>query len=269
MAPDTRRVRLALNVYSFNKPLRDGVMTLPDVIDFCARHRIGALDATGYYFPGYPAAPPDDYIYSLKRKAFLNGIQIHSTGVRNDFAVPDAARRAADVRMVKDWIEVAAKLGASLIRVFSGRNVPDGHTFDQALLWMVRDLQECVAHGKRHGIIVGLQHHDDFLKTADQTIRLVKAVESEWFGVILDVGSLRHGDPYEEIRRLVPHAVSWQLKESVWYGGKETPIDLDRVKAIIDASAYRGYLPIETLGEGDPRTKVARFLAEVRKVFPG
>ncbi|HWQ53991.1 MAG TPA: sugar phosphate isomerase/epimerase family protein [Bryobacteraceae bacterium] len=268
MAPDARRVRLALNVYSFNKPLRDGAITLPDVVDFCARHRIDALDATGYYFPGYPAAPPDDYIYNLKRKAFLNGIQIHGTGVRNDFAAPDPASRAADVRMVKDWIEVAAKLGASVIRVFSGPNVPDGHSFDQVLQWMVRDLQECIAHGRRYGIMVGLQHHNDFLKTADQTIRLVKAVDSEWFGVILDVGSLRQGDPYEEIRKLVPYAVSWQLKETVWYGGKETPIDLARLKAIIDSSGYRGFLPIETLGGGDPRTRVAGFLGEVRKIFP-
>jgi len=28
-----------------------------------------------------------------------------------------------------------------------------------------------------------------------------------------------------------------------------------------------GFLPIETLGPGDPRVKVARFLADVRRVF--
>lgn len=264
-APGT--VRIGLNVYSFNQPLRAGQMTLADVVDYCERHAIHALDATGYYFPGYPAAPPDEYIYALKRRAFRKGVSIHGTGVRNDFAVPDAAARQRDVQLVKDWIDVAVKLGASVIRVFSGQRVPEGHTFDGVLEWMVPHFKECAEYGRSRGVIVGLQNHDDFVKTAEETIHIVKAVDSEWFGVVLDVGSLRQRDPYEEIGRLIPYAVSWQLKENVGYGRKETPTDLAKVKAIIERATYRGYLPIETLGPGDPRVKVARFLAEVRKVF--
>ncbi len=261
------RVRLALNAYSFNKPLSGGAMTLKDVVHFCAQHGIDALDATGYYFPGYPKVPADESIYSLKKEGFLNGVTICGTGVRNDFAVPDATSRESDVRMVKDWIEVAAKLGAPLIRVFTGRRLPEGYSFDRVLEWMIPDFQECAAHGGRHGVVVGLQNHNDFLKTADETIRVVNAVRSEWFGVILDVGSLRQKDPYAEIEKLLPYAVSWQLKENVGYGTKEVPTDLRKVKAIIDKGDYRGFLPIETLGEGDPRAKVARFREQVRGVF--
>lgn len=260
-------VRVGLNSYSFDKVLRDGSMTLPEVVRYCAQHGIEALDATGYYFPGYPKPPADDYIRSLKREAFVNGVTVFGTGVRNDFSVPDAAARRNDVQLVKDWIEVAAKLGASVIRVFSGRRVPSGHTFEGVLEWMVPHLQECVAYGRRHGVVVGLQNHDDFLKTADETIRLARAVNSEWFGIILDVGSLRQSEPYAEIEKLVPYAVSWQLKENVSYGAKATPTDLRRIKAIIDRAGYRGFLPIETLGPGDPKTKVKKFLAEVRAVF--
>ena len=48
------RVRVGLNGFSFDKPLRDGSMTLEDVVHYCAQHGLDALDATGYYFPGYP-----------------------------------------------------------------------------------------------------------------------------------------------------------------------------------------------------------------------
>ena len=236
------RVKLGLNAYSFDKPLRDGSLTLADVVDYCAQHGIDALDATGYYFPGYPKVPSDEYIYSLKRRAFLNGVMISGTGVRNDFTVPDSASRKAHVQMIKEWIEVAAKLGAPVIRVFSGPKVPEGHTFDQALEWMVGDFKECAAHGKRFGVIVGLQNHDDFLKTADETIRVINAVNSEWFGSILDIGSLRQGDPYAEIEKLLPYAVSWQLKEKVGYGTRVETTDLRKVKAIIDKGGYRGFL---------------------------
>jgi sugar phosphate isomerase/epimerase len=262
-------IRIALNSYSFDRPLRDGSLTLSDVVHYCAQHGIEALDATGYYFPGYPQVPPGDYIRNLKREALLDGVTVFGTGVRNDFSVPDAAARKKDVQLVKGWIEVAATLGASVIRVFSGRGVPRGYSFDQVLDWMVPDLGECVAHGQRHGVVVGLQNHNDFLRTAGETIRLADAVNSKWFGIVLDVGSLRQGDPYAEIEQLVPYAVSWQLKENVGYGTKEAPTDLRKVKAIIDRAGYRGFLPIETLGPGDPKAKVAKFLAEVRTVFGG
>src|SRR5687768_5583521 len=79
------RIRIGLNAYSFNASLMAGKMTLDDVIDYCTLHNIDGLDATGYYFPGYPKVPSDEYIYSLKRKAYLNGVSITGTGVRNDF----------------------------------------------------------------------------------------------------------------------------------------------------------------------------------------
>ena len=263
-------VRLALNAYSFDKPLRAGTMTLEDVIHFCAKHGVDALDATGYYFTGYPNAPTDEYIYNLKRAAFLNGVQISGTGVRNDFAVADKAKRDADIRLVKNWIDVASKLGAPVIRVFSGVDRPAGFTFDQAMAWMVPALQECAVYGKKHGVIVGLQQHNDFLKTADETIQLMEAVNPVapgWFGCVLDVGSLRVGDPYAEIEKLVPYAVSWQLKESVGAGPKQVPVDLYKVKAAIEKVGYRGVLPFEALGAGDPGEKVANFLGQIRTVF--
>ena len=166
-------------------------MRRENVIDWCAAHNVDGVDLTGYYFPGYPKVPADEYLYNLKKKAYYNGVSVSGTGVRNDFAVSDAVARNNDLQMVKNWIEVASKLGAPVIRVFSGRARPEGHTFDQVLEWMIPELQECAGHGKQHGVIVGLQQHNDFLKTADETIRVIEAVNSPWFGDILDVGSLR------------------------------------------------------------------------------
>jgi len=261
------RIRVGLNAYSFNRPLLSGKMTLDDVIDYCALHEIDGVDLTGYYFPGYPNVPTDDFLFKLKRKAFLNGVSITGTGVRNDFALADPSSRRGHVQLVKDWVDAARKLGADVVRVFSGREVPKGNTFEQVLQWMTPAFRECAEYGEKHGVIIGLQHHDDFLKTAHQTIGLVKAVGSDWFSVILDVGSLRQGDPYEEIEKLLPYACNWQIKEQVWYGAKAAPIDLAKLKGIIDRVGYRGFAPVEALGPGDPAVMVTAFLERVRKAF--
>ncbi|HLK69425.1 MAG TPA: sugar phosphate isomerase/epimerase family protein [Bryobacteraceae bacterium] len=261
------RYKLGLNAYSFDRPLKAGTTTLDDLVRYCAEHGIDSLDATGYYFPGYPKVPDDDAIFRLKRAAFLNGVALSGTGVRNDFTLPDAARRKEEIQLVKNWIEVASKLGAPVIRVFTGPKMPEGHTFEQVLEWMIPAFLECADCGQKHGVLVGLQNHNDFAKTAEQTIRIINAVNSKWFGSILDVGSLRENDPYEEIERLLPYAVSWQLKELVGYGTREVPTDLAKVRSLIDRGGYRGYLPVETLGPGDPAAKVAVFIEQVRKAF--
>jgi sugar phosphate isomerase/epimerase len=149
----------------------------------------------------------------------------------------------------------------------SGPVRPTGHGFDEALEWMVADFKECAAFGKQHGVMVAIQPHNDFLKTAAETIRVIDAVGSDWFGCILDIGSLRSGDPYAEIEKLVPYAVSWQIKENVGRDGQEESTDLAKIKVIMDRSGYRGYVPFEALGAGDPRVKVAGFLEKIRKAF--
>jgi sugar phosphate isomerase/epimerase len=260
------RLKIGLNSYSFNKPLTSGKMTLADVIDYCAAHNIDGLDPTGYYFPGYPKVPPDEYLYNLKKKAYLNGVSLSGTGVRNDFTLSDPAALKAEIQLVKDWTEAGEKMGAAFVRVFSGPRVPEGSTFDQVLRTMVPAFRECAEYGRRRGVLVALQHHDDFLKTADETIRVVKAVDSDWFSVVLDVGSVRQGDPYEEIEKLLPYACTWQIKEKVYFKGKETPIDLQRIRAIIDKVGYRGFVPFEALGQGNP-DEVTAFLDKVRKAM--
>ena len=256
-------LKLALNAYSFNGPLTSGRMTLGDVIDFCATNNIDGLDPTGYYFPGYPKVPADDYLYDLKRKAYLNGVTLSGTGVRNDFTKAGADALRGELQLVKNWIEAAAKLGCAFVRVFSGPALAPGRSFDETLRTMVPAFQECADYGKRHGVLVALQHHDDFLKTAAETIRVVKAVESDWFSVVLDVGSLRQRDPYEEIEQLLPYACTWQIKEVVYFRGKETAIDLQKIRTIIEKAGYRGFLPFEALGRGNP-AEVTAFLDKVR-----
>lgn len=259
-------LKLGLNAYSFNGPLMSGKMTLADVIDFCAAHNIDGLDPTGYYFPGYPKVPADDYLYGLKRKAYLNGVSLSGTGVRNNFTLAGADELRGEMQLVKDWIVAAEKLGAGFVRVFSGPPLAAGRSRAETLRTMIPAFQECADYGKKHGVLVALQHHDDFLKTAAETIEVVKAVDSDWFSVVLDVGSLRQSDPYQEIEQLLPYACTWQIKELVYFSGKQTPIDLPRIKAIIDKTGYRGFLPFEALGRGNP-DDVTAFLEKVRRAM--
>lgn len=270
---DGQPLKVSLNAYSFAQALTTpaaggkAAMSLFDVLDFCAQYNFDGIDATGYYFPGYPKAPADSYIYDFKRQAHKLGLAITGTGVKNNFAQADAVKRAADVQLVKDWIEVAAKLGAPVLRVFAGP-APDGHPWDEVAAWLADDLRQCVEYGRQHGVLVGIQNHADFLQTADEVLKLLKLVDSAWFGVVLDTGSFQTGDPYAQIAQVVPYAVNFQIKESPMGSASPVRMDLKKLLQIIRAGGYRGYLPIEALVTPgtpyQPRILLPQMLQRVR-----
>ncbi len=274
------KLKLSLNAFSFNNALLDGLagkpggLSLFDVLEFCAQHDFAAIDPTGYYFPGYPEVPARDYINQFKRRAFSLGLDLSGTGIRNDFAQPDAGKRAADVKRAKAWIETAAALGAPVLRVFAGA-VPKGYEqkWDEVAAWMIDSIRECVAHGARHGVIIGVQNHGDMLQSADECLKVIKAVDSEWCGLIVDTGNMLTADPYADIARVAPHAVNWQVKESTRGTERAHAADLPRLYRIIRDSGYRGYVPIETLAVNgvpyDPFQTVPAFTREVRAAMSG
>lgn len=248
-------VTVALNAYSFNDLLtgkgqkdEKPALTLSELLDWCASQNIQAVDLTGYYFPGYPEVPSDEYLYEIKRKAFKLGLEISGTGIRNNFASPDPAQRAADVERAKKWIVVASKLGAPVIRLFAGE-IPKGYEnkWEEVAGWMVECYKECAIYGEQHGVIIGIQNHGDMLQTAEQCIQVIKAVNSPWAGIILDTGNFKVEDPYLDIEAVIPYTVNWQVKESVFGIGSPVRTDFNRLSQIINKSGYRGYLPVETL----------------------
>lgn len=249
-------VKTSLNLYSFNKVLTvDKTATLEDIIDYSASQGFDAIDITAYFFPGYPNIPSDEYINKIKKRAFLLGLDISGTGVKNDFTNPDAKKRAEDIQLVKKWIDVAEKLGTPVIRVFSGP-IPKGYEDKRDVVekYLIEALTECAKYGEKKGVLVGVQNHGDFLQTADQVIRVVKGVNSKWFGTIVDTGYFLTKDPYQDIAKVMPYAVNFQVKESPF--GPRSPIktDLNKLSQIVKESGYRGYLPIETLEiKGEPR----------------
>ena len=272
------RLKTGLNAYSFNKALNDNLkgrgkgVTLFDLLDYCAEQNFDALDPTGYFFPGYPKVPDGKYVNEFKRRAFQLGVDISGTGVRNDFATPDKEKRAADVKHVKEWVEVAAQLGAPVLRVFAGTE-PKDHSRDEVDQWMVEELKKCVEHGQKYGVLIGIQNHWDYLKTSEQVLKIVKMVDSEWFGSIVDTGYFLTEDPYKDMEAVAPYAVNWQVKEKV--DGQEFKVktDLNKIVGIAKKVGYRGYLPIETLSKKtgepdyDPIARAAALLKELHEAI--
>lgn len=286
--PRTGKARFTptLNAYSFLEQLNANLadpskgIDLFGVCDFCVKHDIEAVDLTGYFFPGYPKAPTDDYIARIKRYTHDRGITISGTGVRNDFATADKAIRAEGVTLTKLWIEVAARLGAPVVRVFAGpqtktptdwQSAAGGVSRDEVEKWMADALRECAEHGEKFGVIVAVQNHGDFLCTGPEHISLLKRVDHAWCGALVDTGKYLTDDPYADIAMMVPHAINWQIKETLGSSLKSPSADFKKLAKIIHDGGYRGFVPIETLSMGrkdyDPAAEVVKVLVAMREAI--
>ena len=254
-APITKnRLQYSINAYSFNSELRSGEMTFFDMMEFCAEIGMDAVDITGYYFSSYPQIPSNKELFALKRKALDLGLDIAWTGVRNNFVTPDINTRQSDIALIKNWLEASSRLGATIMRVFTGKNKSDAHTIDDIKEWLVEDFKTCAKYGEEHGVIVGLQNHDEFLFTSDEVIDVLNRVNSDWFGLVLDCGSLPVSNPYAEMEKLAPHANYWFVKEHVkTENSVKVPADIKRIAQIIKASNFQGYVSFESLTEGNTK----------------
>jgi sugar phosphate isomerase/epimerase len=253
----------SLNAYSLNDAILNGEMSLNSLFQFAARTGFHAVDLTAYYIPGYPEVPADDLLYEIKRNAFRTGISFSGTGVRNNFTVNGQEALAGEIDLVKQWIVAASKLGAPNIRVFAGNAPTSGKSRDETQKQVVEACRECARFGARYGVTVALQNHNDFLVSSDEIIDTIKRVNFEWFGLMLDIGSVAGPDPYSEIEKLIPYAFTWQIKEEVHTGSGTSPADMQRLMELIHKHQYQGFLPIEALGEGDPHEKVRALYQKV------
>ncbi len=250
---------LSLAAYSFRRELSAGEMSLEDFVDYCAEHDLEGTELTSYYFkdtsPGF--------LTRLRHRAYVNGLTISGTPVGNNFCHPVGPERAKQVAHVEKWIDHVVTLGSQTIRVFAG-NAPKGVETETARAWAVECLKEVSAYAGERGVILALENHGGITARADELIAIVEAVDSPWLGVNLDGGNFRT-DPYGDLEKAAPYAVSVQVKVEVRSpDGKSVPADLARVAGILRRANYRGFVALEYEAREPVRDAVPRYLRALR-----
>lgn len=259
-------MKLSLAAYSFRARLagQKKSMTLDDFVDLASTYDLEGVEPTSYFFP---EPPTPAYCRSLRRHAFLQGLAISGTAVRNTFTYPPGPQLDKELDHVKRWVDLAAELHAPTIRIFAG-DLQKGTSEADAQKWCIDAINKACEHAATRGVFLALENHGGIVTTPDQLLAIVKAVKSEWFGVNLDTGNFHGADPYAELARLAPYAVVVQVKTQVAPGkGPKQEADLPRVIKMLRDVNYRGFVTLEYEAEEDPAKAVPRYLQELRKLI--
>jgi sugar phosphate isomerase/epimerase len=261
-------LRLSMAAYSYRKYLALGLkpkppMNLDDFIDTCADLNLDAAELTAYYFADTGPA----YLAHLKGHCSRLGLDVSGTAVGNNFCTSNSAKRKQQLTYVKNWVEYTSRLGGKTIRIFAG-NVDKGDTEEKARARCVEAIQEACDHAAKYGIILALENHGGITRTIDQTLELVRAVKHDWFGVNWDTGNFQSADPYADLARLAPYAVTVQIKTEMHRAGQmKEEADLKRLTEILRTAGYRGYVALEYEAEEDPKVGVPRAIESLRPLM--
>jgi sugar phosphate isomerase/epimerase len=260
-------LKLSLAAFSYRDYLSGPKksMDLFGFVDLAADLALDAVELTSYYFPEDVTV---DYLHRLKQHAFLLGLDVSGTSVMNDFCLPPGPELDKQREHVRTWIDRAAELDAPFVRLLSG-NWLQGTPDEELEKRVVHQIEALLPYAGEKGVTLALENHGGGVTvTAEQLVRLVRAINGPNFGVNLDTGNFHGPDPYNEIALAAPYAVNVQIKTEVRRRGKsKEPADLAKVIAILRAAKYSGYVVLEYNAPEDPKTAVPPYLKTLRSLI--
>lgn len=259
------RYKLSLAAYSCRKflDLKNPTMTLEEFIKKCAEWGCQGAELTEYYFKK-PITP--EYLKQLKETVKASGLEVTGTPIGNKFTLPPGDARDKEIARVKQWIDVSADLGSPAIRIFAG-DAAKGTSEAEARKWAVECIEACLPHAEKRNVILALENHGGIVATAEGMLEFNKAVKSKWFGFNLDGGNFRGEDPYADIEKCAPFAVTCQVKAEISRAGKKEDADYGKIVGILRKANYKGFVTLEYESAEDPMTAIPKHIAALKKVL--
>ncbi|MBI2964916.1 MAG: sugar phosphate isomerase/epimerase, partial [Chloroflexi bacterium] len=180
-------IKLSLQSLCYRDTFKAGKVDLLGIIDRAAALR---LDGVDLHF-GHFASTEPTYLEDLRLRCLQRGLHICYIGVSNDFG-KHGAELDAQVALVKKWVDVAARMGVPMVRVF-GAWVPKGETEDTVWPRLTDATRAAASYARTQRVALGLHNHNHgcIPATGAQVIRLLDEVNDPYYTHILDTGQYR------------------------------------------------------------------------------
>lgn len=260
-------MKTSCSSWSHHRTIKVGKMDQMSWLRECADLDFDGVELLGNHFP----RTEPDYLVKLKKACADLHLTIAMVSAGGHLTVDDDRKRADDMRDICRWTEIAQFLGAPAVRFFcgSGKELDAGGPALHKKV--VAAMQEVTAFGADRGIIMALENHGG--TTADQLLSLHRDVNSPFLKFTLDTGNFPPAsqvtpEKYVHIERCAPEATIVHAKFfDVQADGSDAEFDWHRIRSILAAAGFRGFLSLEYEGGDDDEVAVVRRIATFMKTL--
>lgn len=235
-------------------------LTLLDVPQYYReRFGISQLEFWSYHFESLERG----YLERLKRKIGDTRSKLINIQVDTDYnlASSDEAKRRSSIVEAKRWIDAAAFLESSAIRINPG-NGPIEHS--------IASLREVNAYAKSKHLPLLTENHFGIEMNPDVHLRLRSEAGPENFYTLPDFGNYSDATRFEALEKILPYAYLISAKAAEFRvrpdGSLEhTSFDFDRCVQMAERGGFKGVYSVEQWTRQPPAVdfeKVADWLIE-------
>ena len=190
-------MQLGLSSYSLDREIERGAMTLPAAIDWAAAHGAQCMELVPFAFrfdDPTTGAIDQEKIRQVRTRARDAGVTLCNYSVLADFCREGEALEA-EIRRVCHEVDIAAELGLPRMRhdVCAFRRPQAENTlrdFEKWLPVMAQAARRVSEHGRAVGVKTLIENHGFFANGCDRVERMLSAVNSDHYGLLLDTGNI-------------------------------------------------------------------------------
>lgn len=255
-----------------------------DLVRFVDRAYDLGLDGVDIHVGAFASTEPG-YLRDIRMRCLKRGLAISYLGVSNNFGKTGEDLRQ-QVEMVKRWTDVAAFMGAPLVRIFAAW-IPEGEPEEQVWARMMPCMREVTDHAAEKGVVLGLHNHNHgcVTRTGKEVRRILDGVNNPYLSHILDTGQYVGSpgasgaggkeDPalnfYGSIAETAPLAVHVRAKVYRIQTGEEAWLNYPRIFEILRGVNYNGWVSVVYEGQEAEaeETAVPKAVRYLRRFVPG
>jgi len=215
-------MKISVSSYSYQKLINAGSYTLFDVVDQSARFGFAGVEFIDGHFP---SDKKEALALAKKLRTVCGdaGLCIPSFTVGGNLLPNPELDNTLEVERLKGMIDVAAELGAPLLRHDAAWGFPAGYewvrAFESVLPIMVEACIKITEYAKSAGVGTMTENHGTFSQESDRLSALVALVGNPNFGILCDIGNFTCADedPRVAVGRVAPmtkhvHAKDMHMK---------------------------------------------------------
>ena len=283
-------MRVSVSSYSFSQQVWAGKMTQLDIVAKVKEMGFDAVEFTD--IDGSDLAQQKENARKIRQEADRVGMEISNYTIGANLYQPTAEEVDAEVERLKGQVEVAAILGAKVMRhdvCWQLGKTGSARSFGLMLPTIAEAARRVTEYAATFGIKTCSENHGYIAQDSYRVEQLFNAVNHDNYGLLVDIGNFIcvDEDPALAVSRVAPYAVHVHLKDMLvrpepvgpicnttrggnYFAGTvvgEGDIPVKRCLKILKQAGYDGIVSLEYEGSEDCLTGIARGLANVRKIL--